>query len=115
VPTHRCEDGRCARREGASCDGDHTVTSPFGVLQDCGLYKCEGATCKTGCTSIEDCAFPAVCSFEHLCVAPDGGSEGGGCRVAHTPTSVSLAGWLVMLAWFVMRSRDRVRAGSARA
>jgi len=82
VATHRCAVGRCVAKEGAACDGNHTVASPEGIVEDCGLYRCEGATCKTGCTRIDDCTSPAVCSFDHRCVLGEDLSPGeAGCSV----------------------------------
>jgi len=42
VDTHRGENGRCISRAGASCDGDHTLTTPEGDTKDCGWYKENG-------------------------------------------------------------------------
>jgi hypothetical protein len=51
----------CVPRTGASCDGDHTLSTPGGQTTDCSPYKCEGASCKSGCTSVLDCVAPNIC------------------------------------------------------
>lgn len=111
-----CEESRCVANEGASCDGDHTVTSPEGTTQDCGKYKCEGAVCKTRCVGIRDCVSPAECTPEGLCIdfverIP---GDGGGCgmhgsreRLVPVMTTAFLA-----LA-FAFRSKRRSRAEKA--
>jgi hypothetical protein len=60
----------CVPRSGASCDGDHTLSTPGGQTTDCSPYKCEGSTCKTSCTSVQSCVLPSICDdASRTCVA----------------------------------------------
>ncbi len=123
VEGHDCLDGfrcdeatrTCVTREGASCDGDHTVTAPDGSKQDCGTYKCDGSACKTACSSINDCVSPAVCSAGGKCVL-DGSSttpdEPGGCSCS-TPRRSRTVAWPTLLlaaGLIIARARRRSRA-----
>ncbi len=122
VEGHDCLDGfrcdeatrLCVTREGSSCDGDHTVTSPDGTTKDCGTYKCDGSACKGSCTSIADCVSPAVCSADGKCVL-DGSSitpeEPGGCSCSTLPATTSPS-WLTILLGMTLplaRARRRSR------
>ena len=119
APLHHCEAGACAADRGAACDGDHTVTSPTGESLDCKLYKCEGATCKSSCTSKTDCVGAADCAADHTCVAFQSlaPTPGGGCScgigVRDPARSPLELGWLLGAVYvFRRRSRARDRRGA---
>jgi hypothetical protein len=86
----RCETdagqaGKCI--SGATCDGDHTVTSAVGKTTDCSPYKCQqNGTCLTSCASLDQCVAPDVCDSNNQCVPPpsngaSGSSGGCACRL----------------------------------
>jgi MYXO-CTERM domain-containing protein len=114
------EQGMCSppATSGPVCDGDHTVKTPGKPNTDCSPYLCAGSTCKSTCTSVDDCVSPAICDESHQCVAPDVATaadssksdSGCGCRAAGggTPSPTGgLAG--LVLAFAAVRRRARAR------
>jgi hypothetical protein len=86
----KCDVGTSKCVNGATCDGDHTVTGANGEKQDCSPYRCsQTGGCNPQCTSVADCASPNVCDTTGHCVAAPGnadagpsGSSGCSCRSA---------------------------------
>jgi hypothetical protein len=110
MPGNKCDPttGKCV--SGASCDGQHTVTSPNGTQTDCAPYICEGSTCKTSCGAVTDCADPFVCDPAGHCVSQPGApsSEVGGCAIRTKHGEPSSTGALVALAGLaILRTRRR--------
>ncbi len=85
----RCgEAGVCVVDQGVVCQNDRTLVSASGMTTDCGFFKCQGAACRTTCTSRTDCAPDADCTADHLCVAfAKSGDDGGGCRAVASPAN----------------------------
>jgi hypothetical protein len=107
--------GVCTTRNDcvASCDGDHHVTSSDGKSSiDCSPYECDpGGTCKTSCTTPDDCASPNVCNGKDRCVAPPNGAPStapsGGCAMVENTQGGFIAFGLLAIA--LVRKR-RIRA-----
>jgi uncharacterized protein (TIGR03382 family) len=100
----------------ATCDGDHTTTSPTGEATNCAPFKCESnGTCKIRCGSIDDCAAPAACDPDGKCVAAAPPSDdSGGCSTSPLPPLSTSATWAALaLAALLLRSR-RYRSRSWR-
>lgn len=101
VATKRC---RPSPSNGPLCDGAHTLVENNIGMRDCSPYACEGAGCKSRCTSIADCAFPFECDKEGACVSPLGNAAQGGCNAGAGGTSP--LGALAVLA-YLLRARRR--------
>jgi MYXO-CTERM domain-containing protein len=93
----------------ATCDGDHTTTSPNGTQVDCTPYKCENnGTCKIACSSVQDCIAPNVCGESGACVPPPAGTgDSGGCAMGRAPTDPRAAGALFGLVLAILAMRRR--------
>ena len=106
---YHCEAGTHTCLSGA-CDGDHTVFDDQGHTKDCSPNKCQDdATCRGSCDSVDDCAFPNVCSPNHRCAAPvtAGAASASGCSVAAGERSASGAWSLVALVGLLTASSRR--------
>jgi hypothetical protein len=101
--------GKCV--SGATCDGDHTTTSPNGTTVDCSPYTCESnGTCKSTCGSVHDCVTPNVCDQSGACIPPPATTgESGGCAVARAPSEndAPRAWGLALLLSIARRRRSR--------
>ncbi|MEB2323367.1 MAG: MYXO-CTERM sorting domain-containing protein [Sorangiineae bacterium] len=113
------ESGKCLN--GASCDGDHTITAPGQAPTDCRPYRCQaGGTCMTTCVSIDDCVDGFICDTDGRCAtatfvrSEDDSAGGCGCRTASS--GGGSAGWLgagLLAAGALVRRRRRVARRSA--
>lgn len=103
--------GACQPVE-AQCDGDHTLVAASGATVDCGAYACEGASCKTACSSIADCAIDKICAEDGSCrdAANTPEDDDGGCswRITGAPHPLGQrAAWLLLGALSLLRRRSR--------
>jgi hypothetical protein len=106
--------GDCVPRSGASCDGDHTLTTPDGKTSDCAPYKCEGASCRRSCSSVLDCVLPSICDeATRTCLpAPSNPTADAGCAAldggSRSPASpLALLAALALAARVARRPRKR--------
>lgn len=105
--------GACQPVE-AQCDGDHTLIAASGSTVDCGAYACEGAACKSLCSSVADCAIGKICDASSTCIdapsaaAPD--DEGCSCRATGATQATPARCWLIVA--LLVRRRARLRAGA---
>jgi len=98
----------------ASCDGDHTVTSPDGKAKDCAPFRCSGARCLDTCEDSSGCTTGFVCDTaakKCLVGAAPAVDDGGGCAYGADgrPRVFLLVGMLLALV-----SRMRRRTGTCR-
>ncbi len=104
--THRCQTGACVAREGASCDGEHTLVAPDKQQRDCAPYRCAGGACLEKCASVTDCVSPAACNAAGLCELTPPVQQFDGCAVTRSSSpreAVSAFG----LAWGAVFLRAR--------
>ncbi len=114
--------GDCQPTDTAECSDDLTMAIPItGEAENCGAYLCDrsSGTCRSECSSIDDCASGSICDANRTCVPESVSSAGAadgscGCRVSGDPTQRShqaLALALVGLALLRRRRIPRPRSG----
>jgi hypothetical protein len=117
-PTECASDAECATGYGCDrqshqcvaytvCTDAHTARAAGGTRLDCVPYLCRDNACLTKCSSIEDCAFPAMCDEAGRCVAPPAANVTG-CSAAPARASRT-APWVVALALLTAIRRRRAR------
>ncbi|WP_437757209.1 kelch repeat-containing protein [Sorangium sp. So ce1389] len=84
--THSLLPVRCPA-DGATCQ---VLTSDARELADCTPYRCDRAdgTCKTRCSSLQDCAPGFACNLSSSCVPPPPAVTGG-CSVTEAAPEVA--------------------------
>jgi MYXO-CTERM domain-containing protein len=112
------ESSECQPTDMATCSEDLTMAVPIAErAQQCGAYLCDpsSGTCRTECSSIDDCSSGHVCDPNRTCVPDstnDAGSADGacGCRVTGAPTPRSRHAFLLaFVALALLRRRSRAR------
>ncbi|MBI4706118.1 MAG: hypothetical protein HY744_33910 [Deltaproteobacteria bacterium] len=118
VADSRCETATGACVTGASCDGDHTATTAGGQSIDCTPFKCAAdGTCRTTCSTSDDCVGDSVCDRDHRCVhrpetTPAGEESAScGCRLPAGAGTPRWAAGLALAALLARRRRRRCRRG----
>jgi hypothetical protein len=108
---NRCDVGTGKCVSNGACDGDHKVLGVDGTTTDCAPYKCGDEGCKTGCTSSDECAAPAICDG-NKCVVSDSGDSGdsGGCSTSPPRRGGSMIAGLLVLLYLARRSSSKEAA-----
>jgi MYXO-CTERM domain-containing protein len=105
--------GKCFAAAAASCGTDgHTLTSPSGHAMDCAPYACSGTMCRSACSSVLDCVYPAECSPDGKCLAGVMGaspSSSGGCGCKTTTAGGSEGALAAVAASCMLLVRRRRR------
>ncbi|WP_437506874.1 kelch repeat-containing protein [Sorangium sp. So ce1099] len=113
-----CEPPRCdgqTRSTGPARCMSTSVTCPAPEGVDCAAYRCDQASgsCKSECSSLDDCAPRFVCNLLGHCVEPPPAPRAaGGCSAApgrHAPSATYAAG-VALVALAAARRRRRSAA-----
>jgi Galactose oxidase, central domain len=101
--------GACEKSKAATCKDATTLIDGNGKESTCGVYRCQGATCRTTCESFSDCAAPNVC-ISGACVASETQRPAtGGCSMAQYRSESDPRNVLAWLACVSLASRVRMR------
>lgn len=111
--------GICCGIEGCAlqCVEGNKLRNPDGTTSSCAPYNCEGQSCKTSCSSINDCTPGSICTSEKVCVAslddPGAADSSCGCEVVGAPAGLGAGlGWLAIATLLAKRRRQCTPAAS---
>ncbi len=113
---YACVGGQCRGKTTACADDGVTALKSDGTTVPCSPFACRGGACVDACAASSDCAPGFLCDGG-ACVSPATGSDGGGCSIGSSGSSMGTRGhapgWLAALMLGVVLSSRRVgrRAG----
>jgi len=101
---HVCRAGAC-KPAAATCSTDFLERIAVdGARTSCAPFRCRAGECPTSCGSSADCVAGTVCG-EGRCVAPEAGSDDGGCSLGSRRASSST--WLLVAIAIAAMARRR--------